>query len=178
MYPKNARTYVMTPTRRRICKPLVRKSRCSVARQCLKDTVIQKYVVKGIGLTLRKEIAKLCSDDVKSVLRDHSPDALKTFEWKKVIQEMGFRAPTLLTLLQWCTKTKKEKVNRECIIGFIAAVMCRYRRPCYSLIQRLLSIVLYAGHASKSVSTVYIYIPLGIQEKIIVFCTKTHASKY
>lgn len=147
----------MTPSRRRICKPLVRSSRCAVARQCLKDVRIRKYIVQGIGLLLHTEIAALCSDKVTSVLRCHTAKSLENFSWEDVIGEMKTRAPTLLSLLEWCTKTRKTRRNTKSIIGFITAILCRHRRPTASSVQRLLSVILYSGHASKRVSQ------LGVQ---------------
>ena len=146
----------MTPTRRRICKPLIRGSRCALARQCLKDCVLRRYINKSVGVSLQHEIAGLCSDKVESILRDKSVRALETFKWDSVMEEMKTRAPTLLSILESCTKTRKVRKNRKAVIGIIAAILCKHRRPTASLLQRLISIVLYSGHASKSVSF-YIY---------------------
>lgn len=156
-YPKRPKSYYMTPSRRRICKPLVRGSRCALARRCLKDRVVRKYITKGVGLSLQHEIASLCSDKVNSVLRDKSAQAIETFSWEAVIEEMKTRAPTLLSLLESCTKTKKARKNKKAVIGVIAAILCKHRRPTASLLQRLVSIVLYSGHASKSVSFSSLY---------------------
>ena len=151
-YPKKPRSYYMTPTRRQICKPLARGSRCALARRCLKDRVIRKFITKGVGLSLRHEIASLCSDKVGSILRDKSSLALETFSWEAVMDEMKTTAPTLLSLLESCTKTRKARKNRKAVIGIIAAILCKHRRPTASLLQRLVSVVLYSGHASKNVS--------------------------
>ena len=124
----------MTPTRRKICKPLIRGSHCAVARRCLKDSCISKYIVKGIGLSLKHEIASLCSDKVDSVLRDKSVNALETFSWDVVMEEMKTRAPTLLSLLQTCTHTKRARNNRNAVIGIITAILCKHRRPTASLL--------------------------------------------
>ncbi len=70
MYPKKPNRILLTSMRRRICKPLVRNSHFSVVRECLKDSTIFKHLLKGIGCKIHKEIAKLCSDDIRSVLCD------------------------------------------------------------------------------------------------------------
>ena len=142
----------MTPTRRRICKPLIRGSRCALARRCLKDHVIRKFITKGVGLSLQHEIASLCSDKVDSILLDKSVQALETFSWEVVMEEMKTKAPTLLSILESCTKTRKARKNRKAVIGIIASILCKHRRPTASLLQRLVSLVLYSGHVSKSVS--------------------------
>ena len=151
MYAKRPRSYYLTPTRRQICKPLIRGSRCALARQCLKHNGIRRYMIKRIGLSLQQEIANLCSDKVDSVLQDKCINTLETFSWDAVIEEMTTRAPTLLSLLENCTHTKRARNNRKSVIGIITAILCKHRRPTASLLQRLLSIVWYAGHAAKSV---------------------------
>lgn len=145
----------MTPSRRRVCKSLIKRSQCALqlARQCLQNNATRRYVTKGIGQSIQHELASLCSDKVDSILRDKSAQALETFSWETVTEEMKTRAPTLLCLLEMCTRTRKPRKNRKAVIGLIAAILCRHRRPTASLLQRLLSIVLYTGHSSKSVST-------------------------
>ena len=91
---------MMTPRRRQLCKPIARGSRCSLARKCLKDNQIKKYITKGLGILLRKDIAQLCSDD--SGIMKH----LTTLHWEELIQMMQVKAPTLLSVLRSVTKTK------------------------------------------------------------------------
>ena len=142
----------MTPTRRRICKPLIRRSHCALARQCLKDPVNRKFITKGVGLSLKQEVASLCSTKKSSFLQDKSVEALETFSWEAIIEEMKSRAPTLLSVLNSCTETRHARKNRKAVIGIITAILCKHRHPTFSLLQRLLSVVLYSGHASKHVS--------------------------
>ena len=52
----------MTPRRRQLYKPLARGSHCSLAQKCLQDHRVKKYITKGFGISLRKDIAGLCSD--------------------------------------------------------------------------------------------------------------------
>ena len=142
----------MTPPRKRIVKPLVRKNHCSVVKQCLKNDRLRSLVINGIGIKLHKEVATLCSDASLSILRDKSMQALETFTWDHIYDEMRTRSPTSLSLLEWCTKIKKPKKNKRSIITFVAAILCRLHRPSSSLVQRLISLILSSGHAAKSVS--------------------------
>ena len=68
------------------------------------------------------------------------------------MDEMKTRAPTLLYILESCTETRKVRKNKEAIVGLITAILCKHRRPSASLLQRIVSIILYSGHASKRVS--------------------------
>ena len=142
----------MTPNRRSICKPLVRGNRVALARQCLKDLRIRKHITKGVGLLLRHEVASMCSDKADSILRSKTTQAVEEFCWEDVLGEMKMRAPTLLSLLQSCTRTKKARSNVNCVIGLITAIVCKHQRPSASLLQRLISVILYSGHASKRLS--------------------------
>lgn len=60
-------------------------------------------VVFWIGRILRKEVAILCSDKVKSVLKDKSNSALKTFQWKNLDDEMIAHTP----ILRSCSKVSR-----------------------------------------------------------------------
>ena len=42
-------------------------------------------------------------------------------------------------------------MNHDAIIGVLVSIICRHRRPAASLLQRLISLILYSGHASKRV---------------------------
>lgn len=150
-YKSKPKSYVMTPRRRRICRPLARGSRCAFARKCLTDYTIRNLIVKGLGRSLRHEIARLCSDDAVSILRDKASSSLEKFTWEKLLAEVKAVAPTLFKFLQSCTTTRKPRRNQDAIIGVLVAIMCKHRRPVSSLFQQLVSLILYSGHASKRV---------------------------
>lgn len=150
-YSKKPKSYVLTPRRKRVVKPLVRRSHCTVVRHCLKDLRLRNHLISGIGQILQKEVASLCSGNTTSLLNDKSVNALETFSWDDLLDEIESRSPTLLALMKWCTKTKKPRKNKKSIIAFLVAILCRHRRPTFSIVQRLISMILYSGHASKRV---------------------------
>ena len=138
------KSYMMTPRRRRLCRPLARSSHCSLARKCLQDHRVKSHITKALGVTLRKEIAALCP----------SVANLTDWRWVNVLELVKLKAPTLLSLLQSCTKTRRDRKNQDAIVGVLVLTMCKHRRPSASVLQRLVSLVLYAGHASKIVSII------------------------
>ena len=150
-YKCEPKSYIMTPRRRRICRPLARGSRCAFARKCLSDRTIRSFIVNGLGRSLQHEIARNCSDNTVSILRDKTTSTLKEFTWEKLLNEVKVLAPTLFKLLQRCTKTRKPRKNQDAIIGVLIAIMCRHCRPVSSLLQQLVSLILYSGHSSKRV---------------------------
>ena len=131
----------MTP-RRQLCKPLARGSHCFLAQKCLQDHQVKKYITKGFGISLSKDIAGLCSDISN----------LTEMKWEGVLRLMKLKAPTLLSLLQSCTKTKMARRNQNTIIGVLASILCKHHRPSASILQRIVSFILYTGHASKKAS--------------------------
>ena len=46
------------------------------------------YYTIGTGCTVQHEAASLCLDKVDFVLRDNSAQALETFSWEMVIEQM------------------------------------------------------------------------------------------
>ena len=135
----------MTPRRRKLCRPLARSSHCSLARKCLQDHRVKKHITKALGVSLCKEIAALCPIVAN----------LTELRWEDVLILVKLKAPTLLSLLQSCTKTKRHRQNQNAIIGVLVSILCKHRRPSSSLFQRLVSLILYAGHASKIVCKFY-----------------------
>jgi len=78
-----------------------------------------------------------------------------------LLDELQDTAPTLLHLLRSCVTVKKPpshqwKTNRSrdtTIVGLCAAILLRHRNYQMNLVQRVISIMLYSGHASKQVYT-------------------------
>ncbi len=147
--------YTVTPNRRRICRPLVRRSYTSFAIQCVKKNQATKQaVVNVVGQVLRSEIAAICSDNFNSIMRDKSVMSVQNFKnvATSLHSELRSKAPTLLYLLMSCLKTAKPRRNTEYIVVVVVSILCKHRRPSACLIQRIISLILYVGHASKQVS--------------------------
>lgn len=149
---KKPRTYVLTPSRKHIGKAVARGSRKAVAYESLNDPVTRKYVLAKVGSIVRSELACMCSDKTDSILRSQSASDMKHFEWDKLLSELEAHTPVLLSILQSCTQTRRPRPNRKAIVGICAAILLKHRFGKMSLIQRILSVVLYAGHAGKQVT--------------------------
>ena len=52
------------------------------------------------------------------------------------------------------TWTRNSYINRDAIIGICTAMLLKYRYSKMSLVQRILSIILYAGHSGKEVCNI------------------------
>ena len=149
---KKPRTYPITPGRKRLVKALARNSLHAITQNLFQNAAAKKLILKEIGRLLHNEVVTMCSDQVNSVLRSKSAESLPSFSWSVLIAELKKHAPILLTVLSNCTKTPSQK-DATPVIGLCAAVIMKFRRPSMSLVQRILSIVLFAGHAKKEVMT-------------------------
>ena len=112
---------------------------------------MRKYIISRVGKILQSEIATLCSDRCNSVLRRHSKEQLLKFKWEDVNLEMHEYAPVLLSLLHAATRTRRSRPNQDAVIAMCTAMMCKLRRRDMSTVHKTLSLILYAGHASKQV---------------------------
>ena len=105
--------------------------------------------MRRMGVLLQNEILRLCA---KEVLQGN-PGTLASFTWKKLLADMEKFAPTLLEILKACTKKRaahdQDKANA--IVGLCTALLCKHRHHRMSAVQKIVSLVLYAGHFSKKV---------------------------
>ena len=149
------RHYNVTPLRRRICKPLIRRSyKAFAVNSVRKNATTKAAIVKIVGQDLQKEIAAICSDNFESVTRQKSNSIMTDFSHVKasLLHEIKIRAPTLFSLLNLCLKTRKPRKNVDAIVVMIASLLCKHRRPSACQLQRFISLILYAGHSNKQVS--------------------------
>ena len=90
----------------------------------------------------------MASDSTNSLLK---MEGLKEFEWDALIGELSTHAPVLLGVLQAATKTRSPRTNTNAVIGICAAIIFKQRNSKMSLVQKIISLVLYAGHTSIQV---------------------------
>ena len=143
---------MLTPKRKGLCKSLARRNHAMLAKRCLQDSNIREYVIKGVGQILLREVSILCSNRGKSILRDKSNIALEKFNWKDIHDELCGTAPILVKLLKGALPRCS---NQHTMISIIISLLCKSRNSSVCLFQRLMSIILYSGHASKRVKLLY-----------------------
>ena len=153
---KRKRYILLSPLRRKMGLALARGSYKALINSCYEDPGIRSIILNKIGRHLEKEMKKMCSKKVTSMLRSSSPEALKTFKWADLITELNKHAPVLVSILHACTQTRTFKSNRAATIGFCAAVLLKYRVPEMSLVQKLISLIMRAGHCGKQVCHIHL----------------------
>ena len=112
----------------------------------------------------------------RSLLRSSSPEVLSTFSWDALIAELQLHASTLLQVLKGSIEVKRyvrgkgrvvhsQGKNRRkrflpkveansrptstAIIGTCAAILLRNKNVHMNLLQKIVSIIINSGHASK-----------------------------
>ena len=102
-----------------------------------------------MGKIVDYEIKKLCSDRVSSIQQSKTKDSICCFPWDEIRTEIAEHCPVLYSLLLNCTNTDIEKSQH--IICTIVCMICKFHRSNMSLLQRLVSTLLYAGHVGTGV---------------------------
>ena len=101
----------------------------SISRQVMKDKRIRLKVVEIMGTDAGKEMKKLCSKKVNSILCKRDFGSVQSFDIQAVIKEMEEHAPSVLTILRGCllgrkpSKHKKLK-SRIVDIDLLVSVCC------------------------------------------------------
>ena len=148
---KKPRMYVLTPSRKPIGKAVARGSRQAMAVGCFNELETRKYLLKHMGVILRNELKVMCSDNTSSILQSLDIAKLKEFSWDKLLDELKSNTPVFLHILQECTRTRKPRPNQDAVVCVCAAILLKHRFAKMSLLQRVLSLILYAGHSGKQV---------------------------
>lgn len=118
----------------------------------IKDPELCKYMLNKVGHMIQAEIAKLCTEKFAlGLLEARNKDDLVSFDWRKLTSVLEKHLPLLYHILLSATKTKTNRPNRDAVIGMCVAMICKLRRPKMSVVQKILSLVLYAGHSAKQV---------------------------
>ena len=144
------RSYTLTPTRKPAGKALARRSQCALMSELLKDPANTKYLLRRIGILLRRELALMCSDRTNSILRSQSMSDLRNFTWNSLLSELSLKAPTLLSILQSCTYLSKPHQNRSAVIGMCSALLLKHRFSKMCIVQKVIreyGSTLYVGLA-------------------------------
>jgi len=111
----------------------------------------KEYTINHIEYLVRQEMITMCSSKTKSVLFDPIVADLQTFSWKKIIDELVVKAPIFVGILRACLKTRRNRQNTDAIIVICASILLKHRYNKINLVQKVLSLILYAGHTGKQV---------------------------
>lgn len=151
------KTYTLTPRRKRLGKAVARKCQLGIATETMKNPITRKKILLLVGREVQKEVRNMTADSTHSIL---GREAWKEFEWDTLLEELQINAPVLLSILQAATRTRAPRSNTKSVIGTRAAILLKHRSPKMSLLQKVISLVLYSGHTSNQViyeCIIYLY---------------------
>ena len=147
---------MITPKRKKAAKALARRFSMTLSNECLADQKTRQYTLSNIGRIVRTEIKKMST--VQSILCSQSPDDLKNFKWSDIYTELKEKAPVFLGILVSATKTRSPRSrDNQAVICICVAILLKYRFKRLSLVQKIVSLILYNGHCSKKVYFMYCY---------------------
>ena len=112
------------------------------------NTSLRAATVHQICKAVQREIHMLCSRKYgDSVLRETSSTAVTNFSWASIVQELKSQAPTLYTLIKSGCRVPTHA------LGMTGSLLLKARNKHLALPQAVISVVMYAGHCSKQVSS-------------------------
>lgn len=113
-----------------------------ISVKCADSKIISKEVLERLGMVIPKQLNIMCRRSSTCVLGEKSKDIVATFSWDKLIKRK-------LLQHQWW---KKRLPNTDVLVSIVVAIILRIGSQKLNFIQRIVSVVLYAGHASKRIS--------------------------
>jgi len=99
------------------------------------------------------ELQWICSDNASSILKNKGDNALLKFDWQQIFDEAKQHTPIFFDLLLnlFGMHNKQQAIIA---IGTIFSIVCHMKRDTMNQYQRLISVILYAGHCSKQVCAI------------------------
>lgn len=141
------RRYSQLPSLRGMGQSLRRKNRKSLVNQMMKDKTMKGMIASKVGELMCKELKQLCKDN--SCFTDKSMPAIESFNWTDVAAKLKKDCPYLFTLLE--KSTKKIGLEKDIVIVVCASVLLKSHSERANILQRLISVLLFASHAPKQV---------------------------
>ena len=147
-YSQQARKYVIkTPTRQTAIRRLVRKSYTALTSGTVNSPRAKKAMLSQLALAIKNEMKKMGTVKHDSILRDNN-EAVKQFSWETVRLELYKMIPTLMSLLSLLVPNPE---NRIPLICTIASQLLKCKHQQLSLVQRIVSVMLYGHGTHKQV---------------------------
>ena len=150
------RRYNVKSPYKRIVKSLRYPRPVYTARKCIEVPALKKATLNEVLKVIKLESTALAKCQPKpSMLRVRSLKQLTTFKWSDLMTHLKQRAPTLLSIIEAAAKSPyrpsqlKKHTPLSSAVGMAACILLKQRCKHLCLLQVIISILLYAGHASK-----------------------------
>jgi len=142
-YDSGPRIYKMTPSRELMAKQLARKDYHALSKAFV--NAHSNAAIEEIGRIIKQEIKYICSNTHNSLLRSYGAD-IKKFSWETVWEELKENTPKLVLLVSViCPK------GSIILKSTIICMMLKQSNPKMSLLQRVISVMMYGNTVHKAV---------------------------
>ncbi len=96
---------------------------------------------------MTREVKTMSSCKVNSILKkSQDRKLLKEFTWNMLDKELSTHAPLLRHFLLSARSTRVPRSNTNAVVGICAEIILSHRNKSMSLVQKINSIIMYAGH--------------------------------
>ena len=145
-------------------KPVVQTTRYKkpsyTARSLFKNPTLRDATLQEVVNVVRHECESMCRlTPSPSELRSSTIHSLKEIQWESVLDDLKCRAPVLLSILSAAASRRVGGAIRTpppSILGMAASILMKARSKNMCKLQAMVGALLYAGHASKRVCTLYV----------------------
>lgn len=145
-YPDYKKSYVLTPSRRELGRSLGRNSRRTFAENVLRNESTRKKIMQQFYILIHDEMKKLYHE-TKLLGNGLEGSEMLSNSWSEMCEDLKQTAPVLVSFLKACIP--KNEGKQAVLVACIGLLVNSHRRP--TIVQKLVSMFLYSGHASKLV---------------------------
>jgi len=130
-------------------KRTVRRFHQALSKSIVNSPTTSKEIICQVFKKILLEMKEISSLEHDSILRStYTVEALKHFEWERVWLELKENLPTLTSLLALIIPHSSEELPLICLA---ASMLLKSRHQQLGLVQRAVSVMLYAHGTSKEV---------------------------
>ena len=148
---KKQRFYNLRGSAKKYGRSLARNNKKGLLHQILRNKRLEQHAAKRIGMAVTREVQILCSDTFMSIFRERSRASMEHFSWDTLWCELQTAAPTSVCMLQACFNTSGKSQAAKPVLIMLMAMILKHRNPKMNIVQSIVSLILYAGHAGKQV---------------------------
>ena len=154
-YPSGNKYIDVTPERKKAVISYAKRHYKAAAKRIVNSKATSQHVVGSLTQQIWKEMNRICSTNHNSILRD-SYEGVKRFSWESIWLEYEAKILNLFGLLSGLLPKAEKR-----FIAFVVSLLLKRHCKHMSLVQRVISLVLYGNAAKKQVDiTMHLYVRL------------------
>ena len=108
-------------------------------------------VYKAIGMDIRRQLKRLTATTSSSMIKQSDATAIRTFSWDVLFTDLQSHSKHLCDFLLLMVPGKKRE-SAKSMVSLIVAMLAKMTNQKAALVQSVISLILFAGHASSQVS--------------------------